>query len=400
MGEAEAMPAATTAERRAGFVAVARDLAPVLRGRAHAAEQDRRIADETHRAFLDAGLYRLFQPTRYGGHEMDVGLMVDVAAELGRGCGSSAWIFTNIASQAWINGMKDPRAQEELWADDPDTLVVSASPGPGSSVRRVDGGFVVDGIWNYSSGVDFATWVNLQLFLRPEDGPAEHRFAAVPLSECEIVDDWFVTGLAATGSRSVVLSEAFIPDYRTLSSLDMHGGPTPGSAVNPGVLFRLPFWGVGGKLFAGPALGMARGAVELTETDIETRKSMGGAALWEQPTVHVRIAEAGGEVEAAWAVLLRDSAEATRMTEAGELPALPRRAFWRRNNAYATLLCVRAVDRIIGLSGMRGLAPDSDVQRQWRDVHAAAAQISVAWDVQAANYGRARFGLPFDDPRA
>ena len=87
------------------------------------------------------------------------------------------------------------------------------------------------------------------------------------------------------------------------------------------------------------------------------------------------------------------------MTEAGEIPTLLKRASWRRNNAFAVQLCLRATDRLYALSGMRGMLPDSDVQRAWRDIHAAAAQVALAWDPMAGNYGRARFDLPMADPR-
>jgi 3-hydroxy-9,10-secoandrosta-1,3,5(10)-triene-9,17-dione monooxygenase len=387
-------------EMRRQLIERARELVPVLRERAAAAETNRAVPAETHAEFQDAGFYRIFQPEAFGGLEMDVGLLVDLAAELGRGCGSSAWIFTNIAVHGLINGMKDPKVQQELWGDDPRTVIASAHPGKDAHIEVVDGGLLVDGIWNYSSGIDFAGWVNLQIFLRPEDGPAEHRFALVPKSDYQIIDDWFVTGLPGTGSRSVAMNKVFIPDYRMISSLIMHGGPTPGSAVNPGILYRLPFWGVGAKLFTAPPLGMARGALELTEDDIESRASVFGAKLAEQPTILLRIAESAAEIEAAWAVLARDCRSAEAMTEAGEIPTLLQRTAWRRNNAYAVVLSVRATDRLYGLSGMRGMDPSSHVQRCWRDVHAAASQVAINWDTQAVNYGRARFGLPFHDPRA
>ena len=95
---------------------------------------------------------------------------------------------------------------------------------------------------------------------------------------------------------------------------------------------------------------------------------------------------------------LRTAAEA--MTGAGEIPSLLQRTAWRRNNAYAVVLCMRATDRLYGLAGMRGMELSSHVQRCWRDVHAAASQVAINWDTQAINYGRARFGLPFSDPRA
>jgi 3-hydroxy-9,10-secoandrosta-1,3,5(10)-triene-9,17-dione monooxygenase len=62
----------------------ARMMVPVLRERALKAERDRLIPVDTHRAFQEAGFYKLFQPGRYGGYEMPIGMMVEVAS-----CGAS-----------------------------------------------------------------------------------------------------------------------------------------------------------------------------------------------------------------------------------------------------------------------------------------------------------------------
>ena len=383
----------------ARLVETARGLAPALRERSARAEADWRMPDETHCAFKDAGFYCMFQPARFGGLELDYPAIVDIAAELGRGCGSSAWVFTNLTQPGLFNGMKDPKAQEELWADNPDTLCATAHPGPNSTVTPVDGGVIADGVWHSASGIDFADWINLQFFFRPEGGPAEHRFGMLPRSDYEIIDDWFVTGMAATGSRSAKLNEVFIPDYRMISSLQMKGGPTPGSAVNPGSLYQLPFWGIAGRQFSAPAIGIARGALEVSEADIESRVSAGGASLSQEPVVHLRLSESDAEIEAAHTLALSDCVTAMRMTKDGVIPGDLQRVRWKRNNAYVVPLCVRAVDRIYDLAGMRGLSPEDHVQRAWRDVHAVASQVSVAWNAQGPNYCHARFGLPLRDPR-
>ena len=112
------MPSSPAALPQAGREAIldrARSMVPMLRKQALQAERDRLIAHETHKDFQDAGFYRLLQPARYGGYEMPISMLVEVAAELGRGCGSSAWIFTNLTVQSWIIGMHHPQAQEDVW---------------------------------------------------------------------------------------------------------------------------------------------------------------------------------------------------------------------------------------------------------------------------------------------
>lgn len=377
----------------------ARAMVPALRERALEVDRDRVIPIETHRQFEAAGFYKLFQPARYGGYEMPIGMLVEVAAELGRGCGSSAWIFTNLAVQNWIIGMHQPAAQDDMWGANPMALAASSFPVKGGMGRYVEGGLVLDGVWSFASGIDYADWENLQVFIPNEKGPPDHRFVLAPKTDFTIDDDWFATGLSGTGSKSIVFKDVFVPEHRVLNTQLIFGGPSPGSEVNPSPLYKVPPWSVGTKVFSGPTLGIARGALELIQEEMSARKSAGGINMSELPTVQVRVAEAAAEIDCAHAVLLRDCDEAMKIAETDEQPTLAMRSRWRRNNAFAGQLCLRAVERLHPLVGARGLGQDSLFQLAWRDIHAAVSQITMAWDIQSVNDGRIQFGLPSLDPR-
>jgi 3-hydroxy-9,10-secoandrosta-1,3,5(10)-triene-9,17-dione monooxygenase len=378
----------------------ARAMVATLRSHALQAERDRLIPRRTHEQFRDAGFYRLFQPARYGGYEIPIGMMVEVAGELGRGCGSSAWIFTNLAVQNWIIGMHDPQAQEDVWGANPDALAASSFPTQGGTGRYVEGGLVLNGVWSFASGVDFADWENLQCFIPKGGGPPDHRFVLLPKRDFTIKDDWRATCLAGTGSKSIVCDNIFVPEHRVLNTQLIGGGPSPGSAVNPHALYKVPPWSVGTKVFSGPALGIARGALELVVEEMRTRLSVAGVKMAEVPTVQVRVAEALAEIEAANALLLKDCEDAMTFGETGERAPLELRGRWRLNNAFAGQLCLRAVERLHPLAGARGINdPDSLFLLAWRDIHAAVSQITMAWDIQAVNAGRIMFGLPSLDPR-
>jgi len=378
----------------------AREMVPMLRASALQADAERIIPLETHRAFEDAGFYQLFQPARYGGYEMPISMLVEVAGELGRGCGSSAWIFTNLAVQNWIIGMHRPQAQDEVWGGNPRALCASSFPTQGGAGRYVEGGLLLNGVWSFASGIDFADWENLQCFIPNEKGPPDHRFVLVPKTQFAIKDDWFATGLSGTASKSLVFKDVFVPEHRVLNTQLIGGGPSPGSAVNPAALYKVPPWSVGTKVFSGVCLGIAKGALELVVEDMRARLSMaGGAKMSDLPTVQMRIAEAAAEIDCAEAVLLKDCDDAMRIAETGERPPLLQRARWRLNNAFAGQLCLRAVQRLHPLTGARGIGRDSLFQLAWRDIHAAVSQITMAWDIQAVNAGRIMFGLPSLDPR-
>jgi len=388
-----------TEQLREDLIESARELVPILRERAPAAEANRRVEDATHQAFVDAGFYKIFQPSRYGGYQMDFSVILDLAEQLGRGCGSSSWVYTNLTGQSWINGMKELQAQDDVWKENPDAVIASSFPGKDATVEEVDGGWVVDGTWSFASGIDFADWSNLQLFVPQKDGPPQHQFALVPRSEFEIIDDWFPAGLAGTGSRSLRVNKSFIPIHRGISAAEVAGGPTPGSEVNKSPLYRLPLFAIGTKQFASTAYGIAVGALDAMVEDLAPRSSVHGAKISELPTVQARIGEASAEIEAARLLLVRDFDESRVVAQSDELPTQEDRARWRRNNAYAGKLCVQAVERLFPLAGGRGLAFESAFQRGLRDVLAATSQNSMAWDVAAVTFGQVKFGAVLSDPR-
>ena len=225
---------------RAALIEAARALAPFVAARAGEAEELRRIPDATMRELVDAGLFRLYQPRRYGGLEADYALQIEIALEIGRACGSTAWVQGVLASHAWVLGMMEPAAQDDVWRGSPDALVANAFfPGQPHCVA-VEGGYVLDGIWRFASGIDHCDWVNLNVQV-PLEGELEHRFMLAPKRDWTIVDDWFATGLAATGSKALRLDRVFVPRHRTLRTIDCRGGPTPGSAVNHSYLYPVSY---------------------------------------------------------------------------------------------------------------------------------------------------------------
>ncbi len=382
------------------FIERARALIPTLRERAAETEALRRLPDATHRDFVDNDLYRLHQPRRYGGFEMDYQLQIDVAAEIGRGCGSSAWVQSILGSHSWVHGMLGQEAQDEVWGKDPHALIASASPTRESTTQRVSDGFVVEGVWSFSSGIDHCQWTHLNLFVPEAGKPPHHYFGTVPAADYDIVDDWHAAGMRGTGSKSIRLRKSFIPAHRILDTHAAIGGVTPGSLLHKGALFRMPLYSLFAHGIVGPAVGMALGAFDvIVEPLHRARLSATGLAIGDQQSVRIRLAEALAEIDAARAILKRASDEATALAERDVVPALEQRVRFRRDGAYAATLCLRAVERLYPLAGANGLAADSAFQRAFRDIHACCAHVALTWDVQASNYAGVMLGQPSNDPK-
>ena len=388
-------------EGREALLDRARELVPVLRERAPEAERLRRMPDETVENFHAGNFYRALQPARYNGLELPFGVHTEFSVELARGCASSSWHAIVIACHAWVGGMFPPNAQEELWADDPTTLISTSSRPDGVTVEREGVAIRISGRWKFSSGVDDCTWAMLTLPVPPTSGGGrpEPYLALVPLAECTVEDTWYANGLAATGSNDIVVEDLVIPAHRQLAFTAIRGGPSPGSVVNPSYIYQLPMYGMFSFNLVGCAIGAARGAIEALIERIRNRDSITGAKIGELTSAHLRIAESQSEIDAAMALMLRNLDEINRLGNAGEIQGLDDRVRYRRDNAFAAQLAVRAVDRIYPLLGGAGLASDDPIQRAWRDVHAIAQHIALIWDLQGGQWGAVALGQPCPDPR-
>lgn len=379
----------------------ARSLLPVLRERAPKAEELRRLPDETEKDFHEAGLFRMVQPARVGGAELDYGILVDMGAVVGRACGSSAWNLINLGCHHWMLGMFPPQVQDEVWDEDPDALVASSFIFPAGRAKRTSGGYLVSGRWPFSSGVDNSTWNMLAGMVEGEspEAPKEARLFMLRKSEYEIIDTWHAAGLRGTGSKDVMVEELFVPQHRTLAAVDIRGGPTPGSEVNPGPLFRLPLFAVFPYVLSGAGLGVAQGAWQGFVDSLRSRVSnYTGAKVSDFQAVQIHIAEAKSCIDTAELIMREDCAAAMRIAEAGAVPDIETKARFRRNGAFSVSLCTKAVDSIFRLSGGGGLYNKNPVQRAFRDAHAIAAHIAFNTDAAGTTYGRVALGLPPDNP--
>ena len=373
----------------------ARALLPQIRGRAEKAESLRRLPEETLADLRDAGLLRALQPARFGGNQLDLDALLGVAAEIGRACGSSAWCFSILGIHNWLLGLYPLEAQEEVWGATPDALAVACFA-PTGKAEPADGGYRLSGRWQFASGCDHAGWAALSApIARPGAPFPDPRMFLVPMRDLRIEDTWFVAGLRGTGSKDLVVEGALVPEHRTLSLAHAVAGSSPGAALHGAPVYRAPFTSALGIALAGPALGIARGALDhYRERTRERVLTYGGAKLAEQMPMQIRLAEAAAEIECAELLterVCRDLARGTR----GELELdLAARARIRRDAAYVVRLCTRAVDRLFEASGAHGLFDASPIQRAFRDLHAMSAHAFLNWDQSGALYGAIELGLP------
>ena len=371
----------------------ARALVPGLRDRAEATERARRLLDEAEREFHETGLFRILQPARYGGAEADFGIIVDVGAAVAEGCASSAWVLTNLAAHHWMLAMFPEQAQRDVWDDSPDHLIGSAAVFPAGRAEPVDGGYLIDGRWPFSSGVDNAGWNMIGAMVPGDAAPGPHLFL-VPRSDYKIIDTWQAMGLIGTGSHDVEARQLFVPAHRVLAVAATRGGATPGSEHTPGPLFQIPMMAMFPYLLAGVALGNAVGAYQGFVAATRSRAgSFDASKVGEHQSLQIRIAEAGAAIDAARRIMEQDGDEAMRLANAGQVPDMDRKLRFRRDTAFAAGLCTRAVETLFKAAGGGAIYARNPLQRRFRDAQAINAHIGFNFDVVGAWFGRYEMGL-------
>jgi len=354
------------------------------------------MPDETLRDFHDARLFRLQQPKRVGGSELEFVAIVHFGALLARACASSAWNFINFAAHHHMLGMFPPQAQDEIWGKSPDTLIASSFVFPAGKAKKVEGGYVISGRWPFSSGVDPSEWNMLAgLSWVDDNAPPEQRIFLLERSQYKVHDTWFAGGLRGTGSKDVEAKEAFVPEHRTLSVADTKGGPTPGSAVNPSPLFQVPVFAMFPYMLSGVALGIAEGLV----ADFSPKAGrMTGARVAEIQSTQIRLSEATAYARASRVVQETNCRDVMEFISSGRIPDIKTKARYRVEGAYAVEWAVRAVDTMFALAGAAGLYESGHTARAFRDAHAVKQHFSFNTDIAGTTYGRVALGLPSDNP--
>ena len=230
----------TAAPTPAELIARATAMRPVLAKRAPAQKQRRGILPETIAEMRAAGLFRVLQPRRWGGYEMDLNTFYDIEMALAEGDMSAGWAFGVLGAVTWFLGLIDDRVAREVWGGDTNALICSSTM-PAGKATIVDGGFRLSGHWRYASACEHADWALLGGMVPAESAPPEWQFFIVPRRDYRTVDNWQVAGLQGTGSIDIIVDDVFVAGLPRPSLQNNFALKGAGHAVNTSELYRLPF---------------------------------------------------------------------------------------------------------------------------------------------------------------
>ncbi len=375
-------------------------LVPRLRELAPETEHLRKMSPASVDAVRKAGLFKVLQPSRIGGHQQSLRTHIDTIAVVGRACGSTAWCMGVMQAHSWLMGHFPKAAQDETYGADPDTLI-SAVISPRGQLRAVDDGYVLNGVWPFASGSQHADWLLLgAVSLDNKREVTDEADVLVPASAVTIKDDWNVVGLRGTGSCTVVAKDVQIPKHRYLSLRGLIEGKTPGASLHDGWLYKSAAVPVLTLALTPSALGIARGAIEAFKQRLPGREIAytEREVQIDMPTTHLQIAEAATKIDVAEALIYRCADQIQDAAERGEMMEFSKRARVRADCAWAVRQCLEAVEIMYLASGGSGIAEKSTLGRAWRDLHAINMHGLLNLQTNMELYGRIVLGLKPNTP--
>ncbi|MEV6278784.1 3-hydroxy-9,10-secoandrosta-1,3,5(10)-triene-9,17-dione monooxygenase oxygenase subunit [Nocardia sp. NPDC051832] len=376
-----------------------RDLLPAIRERAAETDQQRQVPVQSIQELTEAGVYRMLQPSRFGGDEASPVAFYEVIRAIAAACPSTGWVSSVLGVHPWQLALFPLQAQEEVWGTNPDTLV-SSSYAPTGKLTPVEGGYEVTGRWSFSSGCAHAEWVFLGALAPDENGvPSTYLTILVPRADYEIDDVWHVVGLSGTGSNDIVIDKAFVPHHRAFSAQEQSELRGPGQEANPAALYKIPFAAVFSNTIVAPIIGAAEGAYEahIERMRDRVRLSYGGQKVAEDGFAQVRVARAASEIDAAILQMERNISELLRYAEAGEEIPQSVRLRTRRDQVRGTERSIQAIELLFDNSGGHSIRKPNPIERHWRDAHAGSVHVINDVERALAMFGRGEFGITIED---
>lgn len=348
-------------------------MADDLRGEADASDSLGRLTDDLATGLKNSGIIRMLQRKTYGGYEAHPREFGETVMKTASLYGSAGWVGGIVGVHPWQLAFADPKAQDEVLGADGNTW--QASPYmPGGLATPVDGGYRMTGRWQFSSGTDHCDWIFLGAMVAGDDGaplmPPVGLHVILPRTDYEIIQDsWDVVGLRGTGSKDIVVTDAFIPDYRVMNSQEVIDGTAAKEYGVTETLYKMPWSTMFPLGITAATIGISEGVLAAGLAYQRERVGATGTKIKDDPYVLHALGEAAAEIDAARQQLLGNVDRIYDLVDAGEEIDFETRARTRQNQIRSAWRAVRAADEVFDRSGGNALRMDNPLQRFWRDAH-------------------------------
>jgi alkylation response protein AidB-like acyl-CoA dehydrogenase len=358
------------------LVQQARSLTVDFARRAAEIEACRKLPADVARLMGAAGFYRLFISESSGGLEVPPGVAAQVYEALAEGDASCGWVAFIGATTGLALARMPEAAVREVFAA-PETLIAGVFAASGKAVKE-DGGFRVNGRWQWGSGSCNADWIGGGCTLFEGDKPLVNS-AGIPrnhmllfrAADVHSLDTWHTSGLRGTGSTDFAVHDLFVPEGRASGYLV--------KALPDRPLFRFPQFALLAHGVAAVAMGIARASLrEFVRIAGEKKRYGASVTLAHHPPAQIEVALAEARLRSARAFFYESIDAAWAIAVEGAPLPLEARRDLRLATTHALQASLQVVNAMYTLAGGSAVYDSSPLQRHLRDVHVASQHIMVS----------------------
>jgi len=369
-------------------------LRELLASNASRGDVQRYPTDEVIRALDDAMLWGVAVPKRLGGQGVSATALVRMGAELAKGDPSVGWVSQIINGTTWVTSLASDELQEELFSEGVPKIAGVFNP-PGTAIP-VDGGYRVSGAWPYASGIRHARWGQWGVqIVKPDGTQVPGNFCYVPAGDFRIEDSWHVTGMQGTGSDTVVIEDAFVPERRMVHAARSYNYVEPGKKHYGAPSDYFAQMALVHRTMCGVPLGAIEGLLEHVVKTAVTKPLVGTifARQSDSQVVAKEIGEAATKIHTARMLI-----EAATMELDGA--ALERRTLSERERArnkaqanHAMQILQEASQTLMYVAGSSAFNNANPASRYWRDFNMIARHFGNIPNIGYEVYGRSLLGV-------
>ncbi|WZU34614.1 Flavin-dependent monooxygenase, oxygenase subunit HsaA [Rhodococcus ruber] len=333
------------------------DALAVLRDRRDEFNRQRFVPRDFVALLKRAGLYRASTPAQFGGEPMAPASFMKQVERISAVDPATGWVASFGSSLVYFAALP-VETQEKIYSDGPD-VAYAGGLFPMQKAEKVDGGYLCSGLWQFASGCLGADILGIGLAGGPETN-GKPLTALVDPADVEIVENWDVTGMKATGSHAVKADRLFVPEEMTF----VRGGAP--RIDEP--LIRYPTLAYAAQVLAVVTLGAARGALDYAHEVGAVRSSItGGDSKGNRPAYKTGLARAEADLRSARAFFYEITDEVWDLAVRGDEITAEHTALLRLGATQAAHVGRNVVLAAFDLAGTGAIYESHPLQRYLRD---------------------------------
>lgn len=304
-----------------------------------------------------AGLFRVSVPEKFGGEPMPPAEFLKLVEQISAVDPATGWVASFGSASGYFAALPE-ESQRKLYEQSKD-IVFAAGMFPMFEAEKVEGGYLCSGEWQFASGCKGADLLGMGLRGGAETN-GKPLTALVDRNAVEIIENWDVAGMKATGSHNVRADKVFVPEEMTF----VRGGePTVDEPIT-----RYPGLAYAAQVLAAVTLGAARGALDyITTVGAANTSISGGPAKGNRPAYKTGLAKAEADLRSASAFFYSSTEDVWAKAVAGEEITDKDKAMLRLSGTHAAHVGREVVLSAFNIAGTGAIFKSHPLQRYLRD---------------------------------